>query len=87
MLLLQDAKFCKIFLGILKIPLACAGSCFLRKVGGEGERVERQEEEEEMEERDFSRSESSPLGSELALSIHTQVIREVDRGKELETCV
>ena len=86
MLLLQDAKFCKIFLGILKIPLACAGSCFLRKVGGEGEREERQEEEE-MEERDFSRSESSPLGSELALSIHTQVIREVDRGKELETCV
>ena len=86
MLLLQDAKFCKIFLGILKIPLACAGSCFLKKVGGEGERVERQEEEE-VEERDFSRSESSPLGSELALSIHTQVIREVDRGKELETCV
>ena len=85
MLLLQDAKFCKIFLGILKIPLACAGSCFLKKVGGEGERVERQEEE--MEERDFSRSESSPLGSELALSIHTQVIREVDRGKKLETCV
>ena len=86
MFLLQDAKFCKIFLGILKIPLACAGSCFLKRVGGEGERQERQEEEE-MEERDFSRSESSPLGSELALSIHTQVIREVDRGKELETSV